>query len=44
MADVITIGKQGIALAGQDYRNRTQFIFQNLNDLKPEMIEEATRL
>lgn len=34
--------KQGIAI-GADYRYQTQFEFTLLNDLKPEMIEEATR-
>lgn len=34
--------KQGIAI-GEDYRYQTQFQFTLLNDLKPEMIEEATR-
>jgi len=43
MSDVITLGKQGIALAGDEYRNRTRFLFQGLVELKPGMIEEATR-
>lgn len=34
--------KQGVAI-GQDYRYQTEFEFTLLNDLKPEMIEEATR-
>lgn len=34
--------KQGIAI-GQDYSYLTQFEFTSLNELKPEMIEEATR-
>lgn len=34
--------KQGIAI-GEDYRYQTQFEFTQLNELKPQMIEEATR-
>ena len=37
------LGKQGIALAGQDYNARTEFLFTGLNALKPGMIEEATK-
>ncbi|MDL2265064.1 SIMPL domain-containing protein [Parabacteroides sp. OttesenSCG-928-G21] len=35
--------KQGIAISGGDYRYQTQFLFTALNDIKPEMIEEATK-
>ena len=34
--------KKGIAFSGNDWENRTQFRFEALNDIKPEMIEEAT--
>lgn len=34
--------KKGIALGGDNWENRTQFKFEALNDIKPEMIEEAT--
>jgi len=34
---------QGIAIDDSDWENKTQFSFEALNDLKPEMIEEATR-
>ncbi len=37
------LGKQGIAITGGDYQARTEFLFKKLNDVKPEMIEEATR-
>ena len=37
------LGKQGIALVGQDYGVRTEYLYTALNDLKPAMIEEATR-
>ncbi len=36
------LGKRGIAFGGGDYQ-QTQFIFTRLNDVKPAMIEEATR-
>jgi uncharacterized protein len=43
MNDLVELGKQGLAIAGQDYDARTQFLFTGLNALKPGMIEEATR-
>jgi len=43
LADLTALGKRGVVLSGGDYGNRTQFIFTGLNDLKPAMIEEATR-
>jgi hypothetical protein len=43
MNDLVELGKQGLAISGQDYEARTQFLFTGLNALKPEMIEEATR-
>jgi hypothetical protein len=43
MSGVIELGKKGIVLAEQDYQNRTQFLFSGLNDIKPQMIEEATK-
>ena len=43
MNDLAQLGKQGLALAGQDYEARTQFLFTKLNELKPAMVEEATR-
>ena len=42
MKEVVDLGKSGIALSGQNYDNRTQFLFTGLNALKPGMIEEAT--
>lgn len=35
--------KQGIALAGDDYRYQINYEFTKLNELKPEMIETATK-
>jgi hypothetical protein len=43
MKNLFELGKQGIAIAGQDYQTRSQFLFTNLNEIKPEMIEEATK-
>ena len=43
MNDLVELGKQGLAIAGQDYEARTQFLFTGLNTLKPGMIEEVTR-
>ena len=43
MRDVITLGKQGVALSGEGYQNQTQFEFSGLSKLKPAMIEEATK-
>ncbi len=39
---LLDLGKLGIAISGQEYDARTTFIFSKLNELKPEMIEEAT--
>lgn len=35
--------KQGIAVTGGDYRYNVQYEFTKLNDVKPQMIEEATK-
>lgn len=43
MKDVISLGKKGVALSGEEYQNQTQFVFSGLAELKPAMIEEATR-
>lgn len=37
------LGKKGIAFGGEDDNRKPQFLFTKLNDLKPAMIEEATR-
>ncbi|MFM4705397.1 SIMPL domain-containing protein [Aeromonas bivalvium] len=42
MNGIAELGQQGIAFAGQDYQ-QTEFIFTKLNELKPLMVEEATR-
>lgn len=35
--------KQGIAISAGDYNNQVQYEFTNLNKIKPQMIEEATK-
>ncbi|MFZ7128207.1 MAG: SIMPL domain-containing protein [Desulfobacterales bacterium] len=39
---LVELGKKGIAFSGGDYHSTTEYIFTRLNDVKPEMIEEAT--
>jgi uncharacterized protein len=43
MSKIVNLGKSGIAITGQNYETRTEFLFKKLNELKPDMIEEATR-
>jgi uncharacterized protein len=43
MKDVISLGKQGVALSGEGYQGQMQFEFTGLSELKPAMIEEATK-
>jgi len=45
MANLLELGKQGVVVAANQYPNQgsNQFLFTNLVDLKPEMIEEATK-
>ena len=43
MANLVELGKAGVAVAGQDYESRIEFLYTGLNDIKPAMIEEATR-
>lgn len=42
-SSIVELGKRGIAFGGGYEQIRTQFLFTKLNDLKPAMIEEATR-
>jgi hypothetical protein len=37
------LGQRGIVLGGNQFQAQTQYIFTKLNELKPGMIEEATR-
>ncbi len=43
MSSLSELGKQGIVFTGGDYQSQTEYIFTRLNEVKPEMIEEATR-
>lgn len=43
MKKLVELGKEGIAISGQDYNSKTEFLFTELNQIKPEMIEEATK-
>ncbi len=43
MKKVVDLVKEGIAISGQDYQNRTEYLFTDLNKIKPAMIEEATK-
>ncbi len=42
MLDLPALGKEGLAIAGNEYQP-AEFLFTRLNELKPAMIEEATR-
>ncbi|MDC8830187.1 SIMPL domain-containing protein [Alteromonas gilva] len=42
MQNLTALLAQGVALNTNNYNARTEFIFTRLNDVKPEMIEEAT--
>jgi hypothetical protein len=43
ISDLTRLGKTGIVFARQEYGNQTQYLFTRLNDVKPSMVEEATR-
>ena len=37
------LGGKGIAISGENYEARTEYLYTGLNGIKPAMIEEATR-
>lgn len=39
---LVALGRKGIAFAGDDSGQRTEYLFTKLNDIKPAMIEQAT--
>lgn len=43
MGNMSELGKQGIVFTGANYQAQTEYLFTRLNEIKPEMIEEATR-
>ncbi|MCF8068846.1 MAG: SIMPL domain-containing protein [Desulfobacterales bacterium] len=43
MGSLSELGKKGIVFTGGNYQTQTEYIFNRLNEVKPEMIEEATR-
>ncbi|WP_416307724.1 SIMPL domain-containing protein [Neptunicella sp. SCSIO 80796] len=43
MSELSDLGKQGIVFTGDNYQAQTEYLFTRLNNVKPEMIEEATR-
>lgn len=40
--DMVELGKLGIVISGSEYYASPSYLFTNLNDIKPAMIEEAT--
>ena len=40
---ISTLGKRGIVFSGSGYEAKPQYLFTRLNEIKPAMIEEATR-
>jgi uncharacterized protein len=43
MSSLSTLGKKGIVFSGMNYEAQTEYIFTRLNEIKPEMIQEATK-
>lgn len=43
MKKLVQLGKQGIAIGGQDHQTMIEYLFTKLNEIKPEMVEEATK-
>jgi len=42
MNELSELGKRGIAFKGEDFQNQTEYLFTDLNKIKPEMIQETT--
>jgi len=42
MGKLSDLGKEGIVISGNQYQAQTEYLFTRLNEVKPEMIEEAT--
>jgi hypothetical protein len=43
MGGLVGLGKEGVAFTGDAYQNPVEYLFIRLNEVKPGMIEEATR-
>jgi hypothetical protein len=43
MGGLVELGKEGVAFTGEAYQNPVEYLFTRLNEIKPGMIEEATR-
>jgi len=43
MSKMSELGKKGIVFIGDNYESQPEYIFSRLNEIKPGMIEEATR-
>lgn len=43
MTQLSELGKQGIVFPRSNYNSKTDYLFTRLNQVKPEMIEEATK-
>lgn len=43
MKDLSSLGKEGIVFKSDNYNAQPEYIFSRLNEIKPEMIEEATK-
>ncbi|MFA7554264.1 MAG: SIMPL domain-containing protein [Spongiibacteraceae bacterium] len=43
MGELSDLGKKGIVFTGGNYDSQTEYLFTRLNEIKPAMIEEATR-
>ncbi|WP_105902699.1 SIMPL domain-containing protein [Vibrio gangliei] len=43
MAEMSELGKQGIVFSGDSYATQPEYIYTKLNDIKPAMVEEATK-
>lgn len=43
MSRQVDLLKQGVAVTGGDYQFNTEYMYTELNEIKPDMIEEATK-
>lgn len=43
MTEIASLGKSGVTFRNNTYENKTEFIYSKLNEIKPDMIEEATK-